>query len=541
MMKSARSFVTVALLCIFSCLQAVAQTATDTVRIIDDIIESWKNDGPGGALLISKGNREIYKKAFGYANLEFSVKNTPETVFEAGSVSKQFTATAVLFLVQDRKISLDDDIRKYISALPDYQKKITIKNLITHTSGVKDWRNIVGLSAWPTGAKVWDQPSIMEVICKQSTLNFEPGTEYSYSNSNFTLLVALIEKVAGKSFAAFTNERIFAPIGMSNTQWRDNFRTVVKNRASGYGKTKNGYLLDMPFENGHGPGGLLTTIGDLRKWNEYWAKGGFGKMLDTLRTAQYILGNGTKIAYTTGAVNVKYLNGHKIITHSGATAGYRTFLTYYPDLGISVAFLSNIATTNTSEITKRLDVLFTSDKSVSNLFLTENKETLLNAQPYAKYQGVYKRPGRFEIKNISLKNNELFGDNIKLHVLKGDTLLLGNDKLLFKNDSSFVLFTSSGAHLYEKMPLFKPTDGEKQQYVGEYSSAEADAVTKVVLVNGSLKWIKENGASVTMLPIYPNGFMAGTMILHFDKNVDGKFNTMSVSISRAENILFNRK
>lgn len=540
MKKSICSF-SIVLLSVFFSLQSIAQTAADTVRIIDDIIESWKNDGPGGALLISKGNKDIYKKAFGYANIEFDVKNTTETVFEAGSVSKQFTATAVLLLVQDRKISLDDDIRKYIPALPDYHQKITVKNLITHTSGVKDWRNIVGLSVWPTGAKVWEQASIMDVICKQTTLNFNPGTEYSYSNSNYTLLVALIEQVTGKSFAKFTTEKIFVPVGMSNTQWRDNFRTIVKHRASGYAKIKNGYLLDMPFENGHGPGGLLTTIDDLCKWNRYWAAGHFGKMLDTLRNTQYVLSDGKKIPYTTGAVNIKYLNGHKIISHSGATAGYRTFLTYYPDLDISVSFLSNSAATNTSQISNSLDRLFTSNENLSSLFLPKTNGISINGQLYAKYQGMYKRPGRFEIKNIVLKNNDLLCDNIKINALKEDTLLVGNDKIWFNDDQSFTLFTSTGTYLYKKELPFQPSDNEKVQYVGEFNSTEADANIKVELKGGILRLIKENGASIMMTPIYPNGFRAGAMVVHFDKNINGKFNTVSVSLSRAENILFSRK
>jgi CubicO group peptidase (beta-lactamase class C family) len=239
----------------------------DTTRLIDEIFSNWNNATPGGSVLVAKADKIMYQKAFGLADLEHNTPNTTETIFEAGSVSKQFTAASILLLSTEGKLSAQDDVRKYIPELPVYDAPILIQHLLNHTSGLKDWGVIGSLTGYPRTTRVYTQALALEIICKQKSLNFTPGTEYSYSNSNYSLLVTIVERVSGMSLAEFTRTRFFDPLGMKHTKWRNNFREVIPNRAVAYSRTASGYEQQMPFENIHGHGGLLTTPADLMKWN----------------------------------------------------------------------------------------------------------------------------------------------------------------------------------------------------------------------------------------------------------------------------------
>jgi CubicO group peptidase (beta-lactamase class C family) len=226
---------------------------------------------PGCAVGVSLNDEPVLTAAYGYADLEHDVHITPDTVFEAGSVSKQFTAMAVLLLAQQGKLSLDDNVRKYIPELPEYQAPITIRHLLNHTSGLRDWGSLEAIAGWPRTTRAYTHDHVLEILSRQKALNYTPGAEYSYTNSGYNLAAILVTRVSGKPFAQFSKEQIFQPLGMTSTQWRDDFRRIVKNRAIAY-EQRGGTLRQlMPFEDVHGNGGLLTTVGDLLKWNANFA------------------------------------------------------------------------------------------------------------------------------------------------------------------------------------------------------------------------------------------------------------------------------
>ncbi|HYE56229.1 MAG TPA: serine hydrolase domain-containing protein [Chitinophagaceae bacterium] len=355
-----RSFSLLLGLTIFcSAVTAQSRGFSDTAAKLNALLQGWNTATPGGVLTVDRGGTILYNKAQGMADLDHHVAITPETIFEAGSVSKQFTATAVLLLVEDGKISVEDDIRKYIPELPDYGTPIKIKHLLVHTSGLKDWGSVAVFGGWPRGTRAYTQDHAREIIFRQKTLNFTPGSEYSYSNSNYTLLSTLVERVSGQSLVAFTTKRIIEPVGMRKTQWRDDFRKIVSGRAIAYSKRGNAYAQDMPFENTHGHAALLTTTQDLRTWLRYWADGKFGKQLAALRERQGILNNGSTIGYAEGAVRIFTVSGVREVSHSGATAGYRAWLAYYPSKDLSVIYLSNDGSTiPTSQVGKKVTEIF---------------------------------------------------------------------------------------------------------------------------------------------------------------------------------------
>jgi CubicO group peptidase (beta-lactamase class C family) len=178
---------------------------------IDHIFAKWSDSTPGCAVGVAKAGRLEFSKAYGSADLENGIRNSPDTVFEAGSVSKQFTAMAILMLAREGKLSLDDPARKYIPELPDYGKPVTIREMLTHTSGLRDWGDIATIEGWPRGTRVYEDADLLKIVSKQKELNFAPGTRWSYSNTGYNLSEIIVSRVSGMSLAEFTRQRIFLP------------------------------------------------------------------------------------------------------------------------------------------------------------------------------------------------------------------------------------------------------------------------------------------------------------------------------------------
>ena len=242
--------------------------APDPGAGIDALFARWTAATPGCAVGVGVDGKTVLERAYGMADLEHDVPNAPDTIFEAGSVSKQFTAAAVLLLARDGKLSIDDPVRKYIPELPDYGAPLTIRHMLTHTSGLRDWGEVAGIAGWPRTTRVHTHAHVLDIVSRQKALNFTPGTAWSYSNTGYNLAAIIVARVSGRPFADFSRERIFAPLGMTHTSWRDDYTRIVKHRAIAYDSQSDGYHQDMPFENVHGNGGLLTTVGDLLRWNE---------------------------------------------------------------------------------------------------------------------------------------------------------------------------------------------------------------------------------------------------------------------------------
>ena len=329
------------------------QTATAPAQpaAVDAVFARWTASSPGCAAGVSVGGRIVLERGYGMADLERDVANKAETIFEAGSVSKQFTAAAVLLLARDGKLSLDDPVRKYVPELPDYGpgRTIAIRHMLTHTSGLRDWGEVAGLAGWPRGRRVHTHAHVLDIVSRQKDLNFTPGTNWSYSNTGYNLAAIIVSRVSGQSFAEFSRERIFKPLGMTHTSWRDDYTRIVKQRAIAYEPSTDGYREDMPFENVHGNGGLLTTVGDLLRWNENFVSPKIGD-------AAFVAEQQTPGRFSDGRAHdyalglyIRTYRGVPEISHSGSTAGYRAFLVRYPAQRVSVAVLCNAASANATQ------------------------------------------------------------------------------------------------------------------------------------------------------------------------------------------------
>ena len=515
-----------------------AQNA-DTLRSIDNLFSGWNNSTPGGAVAIARGNKIIYQKAYGLADLEHNVPNTIETIFECGSVSKQFTAISILLLAQEGKLSLQDDVRKYVSELPVYQAPIKIQHLLNHTSGLKDWGSIGELAGWPRTTRVYTQELALEIICRQKSLNFPPGSEYSYSNSNYSLLVSIVERVSGQTLAEFTSKRLFEPIGMNHTQWRNNFRQVIPNRSIAYSKPGANYIQNMPFENVHGHGGLLTTTSDLIKWDQILDTHKIGgDAVAGLRVQKGKLNNGEEIHYAAGLF-IDQWNGFVQIQHSGATAGYRAWLAYYPQKKISVALLSNDANFNPFGVGIQIAEIFLGKSVVK---AKEPVFTSVTGAELAKWQGTYKEIGGSDVFALEYNGGKILSNGHTLNTIHSDTLYLDGVKWVDSKAGSIQLQNSSGIRHYARVNSPNLTAGYLAALNGNYYSDDAE-VGFTITVKGNEVWaFRRPATSFQLKPAYLDGFLTNDFELYeFQRDKGGKVKSFEVSKSRAARVPFKKQ
>src|SRR6516225_1099375 len=329
---------------------------------VDGIFAAFNTHTPGCAVGVSQAGEVVLRSGYGMADLERNVPVTAETVFESGSVAKQFTAAALILLAQQGKISLDDPLRKYLPELPDYGTPLTIRHVLSHVSGLREWRLVAKFAGIGEGSYVLSNRDLLRMASQQRALNFTPGTAYSYTNTGFNIATILIERALanGKTFQEFTREAIFEPLQMTHTRWRDDFRVVVPNRALAYGPAPGGgWIQQTPIENIIGAGGMLSTVGDWLLWNENFthAKVGGPDLVRSLETPAK-LSNGKTITYAAGLV-VSTFGDLREVSHAGATGGYRTWLGRYPDQGVSVAVMCNSAEANPTQLGRDVARLWT--------------------------------------------------------------------------------------------------------------------------------------------------------------------------------------
>jgi CubicO group peptidase (beta-lactamase class C family) len=310
---------------------------------VDKLFAAWdKTTSPGAALAVLKEGRIIIERGYGMAKLEDGIINTPDKVFDIGSVSKQFTAACVAILVREGKVRVDDDIRRYLPEMPAYGKPITVRHLLHHTSGLRDYNSLLELAGFRADA---DSPTVaeaLEIVRRQKKLNYTPGDEYSYTNTGFFLLSQIVERVSGKSLNAFAQERIFGPLGMTKTLYQDDHTQIIKDRATGYADGGNGtFKISMSNWDETGDGNVYTTVRDLARWDQAFYSGAPGRdLMDMLQTTG-VLNSGEKIDYAWGLVVSEY-KGLKVVEHGGSWVGFRAALVRFPEQRFTVIILANL-------------------------------------------------------------------------------------------------------------------------------------------------------------------------------------------------------
>jgi CubicO group peptidase (beta-lactamase class C family) len=553
---------------------------------VDKIFSKWTSSTPGCAVGVAVDGKPALAKAYGMADLEHDVKNTADTIFEAGSVSKQFTAAAVLLLAREGKLSLDDPVRRYIPELPDYPPPpdgilagsggqapppargtlagssgsgsatrsvpLTIRHLLHHTSGLRDWGNIAGIAGWPRTTRVHTHAHVLEIVSRQRSLNFTPGTRWSYSNTGFNLAAIIVSRVSGKTFADFTRTRIFEPLGMSHTSWRDDHTRIVRNRAIAYDDRRDGFHIDMPFENVHGNGGLLTTVGDLLKWNENFTTPTVGDAA-FVAEQQHVgaFSDGRSLDYAFGLYNRPY-KGVRQVDHSGSTAGYRAHLARYPDQRLSAAVLCNVSSGGATEALHAVADLYLGDR-VRAPAVPAATYTPTPAD-FDRTAGLYRNGGTGVPLTIAREGGGLRverGQSDGLNPQRGQALIA---------TAALRFMTASGQHwefdgrggvravdalgtveMYERVTPARPTIDQLRELAGTYVSDEAETALTVAQSGESLVIKRRPDTMMKLTPVYADAFAVpqlGLVIFHRD---GGRVAGLSVSQDRVWDLRFARQ
>jgi CubicO group peptidase (beta-lactamase class C family) len=521
---------------------------------VDSIFRSYAStESPGCAVGVAQRGRVLLERAYGMADLERSVALDPGTILEAGSVSKQFTAAAVLLLARDGKLSLDDPVRRWVPELPDFGQPITVRHLIHHTSGLRDWGSVAGIAGWPRNTRAIDHRHVLQIIGRLRELNFPPGTEYEYSNSNYNLLAIVVERASGESLPAFTRRRIFEPLGMRSTSWRDDAMRVVRGRAASYSRDSAGWRGERAVENIYGNCCLLTTVGDLLTWNaalDSARLGGAGFRAEQERRG--ILSNGRTINYAAGLFVDTY-RGQPYVAHSGATAGYRAYAVRYPNPGVSVAVLCNAGNANAEGLGHAVAgalVPFTA-------LLAETTPPRATVDPtrVADKAGLYRnlrdmRSQRFVVKGGRLETDG--GGGIELIPTDAEATTFhaarGGNRVLFtrRSDGHYNLriVTPSG----DTVPADWVPDADTSRaalpaYVGLYESPEAEATLRVEIDSaGALVGtpVSTPGGPWRLRPLYRDGFAMASGVLVFTRDGVGRVVRFRFTTGRVRSLWFER-
>lgn len=499
---------------------------------LDALFANDTHSTPGCAVGIDGTAHAQATHGYGMADLEHNVPITPDTIFEAGSISKQFTAAAILALVQDGRIALSDNIRKYLPEIPDYGTPITVNQLLNHTSGLRDWGDEEDLAGWPRTDRVYDLNNVLNILSRQKALNYKPGTHWSYTNSGYNLAAIIVARVSGRSLADFTYDRFFRPLGMDHTSWRDNYRRIVVGRAIAYQRQGSGYEQLMPFENAYGNGGLLTTVGDLLIWNRAIIAGTLGPFITGKLEEPSKLANGKKLNYARGLF-LDQQHGLPELAHSGSTAGYSAWLSNFPNNGTSVAILCNAADALPHDLVLK----------VEDLYLPKEAPPPQPTKPPANLADWYADSR----------------DGSAVHVVKapdGSASAMGQPvvsvagqvrigRTLLKPVAGGRLQGSSEGDPYELVPekAWDPGDKDLAALPGRYASDEAHAVMVVSVKNGALVIAPDDRPTFvrTLTPAYKDAFGSNEMTARVKRGARGRIDGLILSNSRVWSLLFTRQ
>lgn len=417
---------------------------------IDEIFTKWdKSSSPGCVLAVIKDGKVLYQRGYGMADLEHDVPISPNSVFYVGSTSKQFVTLSILLLEEQGKLSLDADIRKFIPEFPEYARSITIRHLIHHTSGIRDYLTLWRLS----GRDHLDhmpEDAVLRMICRQKELNFTPGTKYLYSNSCYFLLADIVKQVSGEPLREFAHEHIFEPLGMKNSHFHDDNRHIIKNRAFGYTKTGDGGFgnLITRFDL-VGSGGLYTTVEDLSLWDQNFYDNKLGKGGPELIERMLVNGkfsNGEEVDYAFALRHGTY-RGAKTVSHAGALGGYKTQLLRFPEHEFSVVILSNLANFNPTARAFEVADIYPAEhlepKAAKAQESSESQPEAIETSPLlnktlAEFAGTYYSVELDVTYRISSQDDQLFlsANNQPKVVMKpsGKDAFSGRIKLIFRRD-----------------------------------------------------------------------------------------------------------
>ena len=537
-------------LCVVAGQSTIAQQASDdsTRAAVDRVFAPWnRTDSPGCALGVSRGGKVVYEKGYGMSNLESEIAIGPGSIFHVASVSKQFTAMATMLLARDGKLSLDDDIRKYLPEIPDYGHTITVRHLLTHTSGLRDQWDLLYFARGRFEEDRITEADVLDIVSRQKSLNFVPGAEYLYSNTGFTLLGTIVKRVSGKSLRDFADERIFKPLGMTRTHFHDDYTMVVKGRTSAYVRTDGQWHVSIPNFDTYGATSLYTTVGDLLKWEANFEQPVVGDAaLFRAMQISAALANGDSTAYGYGIATEVY-RGARLVGHGGADAGYRSFVGRFPQHDLAIAVACNTVV-NTGAVARSVADVYLG-KVLEAAPPTVTAQSKPSADQLAAKAGVYVNPVTGAPTWVTMRDG-----NLALGRTTGPVLIPLSDsrfritgvpaEMEFKPNGeltqTFLGWPTRRPVTLVRKPVATPSRAELDRYAGKYYSEELDATYTVAATDTTLELRTRMGGPRTVRAVYKDVFV-GDFLLEFARDGRGGISGLSMSSGRVRRVRFVRR
>jgi CubicO group peptidase (beta-lactamase class C family) len=515
---------------------------------VDQIFSVYdKPLSPGCSVGVIRDGEFVYRKAYGLASLELAVPFSPQSVFYMGSVSKQFTAAAMVLAAEQGYLSLDDDVRKYIPELPDYGHVITLRQMIHQTSGLRDFFTLLYLSGHDVAADFSSPGDIVKIVARQRGLNNVPGDEWIYSNTNYFLLAIVVRRATKKSLSEFAAENMFQPLAMSHTLFYDDRTLVVPGRVAAYDSAPHD-TFHVDWSTTYevvGGGGLMSTVDDLLLWdrNFYANRLGKGTLVQQLQSPG-VLNNGNKISYAMG-LDLGNYRGLPIVEHGGALFGYRTELLRFPEQKFSVICLCNIASAVPENLARQVADIYLSDRLQPEASAL-NPSSKGNFPDPATIAGKYLDPRTHLIYTFTASNGNLMG--------WGSVLRRINANQFYDLGSNVITFESSKGSVHAKLDLKGETyfSGSRIQelhlgkpvlasYTGHFRSIELDTAYDLSLEKDTLTLRNRDNPPQKLTPIAQDEFDAGDFgTLVFELDAGGRIIGLRVFTQDARNIAFRK-
>jgi CubicO group peptidase (beta-lactamase class C family) len=533
---------------------AAPRTLPDSLRTrVDAVFSMWdRSNTPGCALGISEQGKVVYERGYGISDLQHALAITPQSIFHVASISKQFTAYAVAMLAQDGKLSLDDSVRKFIPELPSYGTPITVRQLMHHTSGLRDQWQLLGYAGWRFPEDLITERDVLNIVTRQRGLNFTPQSEWVYSNTGFTLLAVIVRRVSGQSLRDFAQQRIFDPLGMTRTHFHDDHTMIVPGRTSAYDRRPGGgWRIWLPVFDTYGATSLFSTTGDLLTWManlDQPTVGNAALVADAQKSA--VLSDGTPANYGYG-LSLGTYRGLTVIGHGGADAGYRAQIERYPTRGLGVAVLCNASSAVPSALARRVaDVMLGTSVPAEASFMDSSRFTATPAL-LARWEGVYRDSVSQSLLRVRRTGDTLrLSDGRRLTPTSDTTLRIagGNGMLVLRAEKGQVtgvrqLPRGLRDAVLRRETSVTPSAALLAQYVGSYYSEELD-VRYALVANDSvlaLKHRKFNGNAL-LRPEFVDGFSSsmGATIL-FTRDAKKRITGFTLSDGRVRGVRFERE
>ncbi|HUQ20675.1 MAG TPA: serine hydrolase domain-containing protein [Gemmatimonadaceae bacterium] len=522
-------------------------SSLDTLSRIDSVFASVTATGPGCVAGIGRDGQPPIFKAYGKASIEYNVSNSPITRFDGASMAKQFTAAAIAILAREGKLSVDDDVRRYLPRLPNYGKVISLRNLIEHTSGIRDQWDLLWLSGGHDDDATEDE-DVLDLIYRQKALNFSPGTEFVYSNSGYTLLAQVVAKVSGVSLREFAKTRIFVPLGMTSTNFLDDRFEIQRGVATGYRHARSSAWSPSPYLNDtYGPGGLFTTVGDMLKW--------YSSFADTARIAHLrksALPNGDSIPYAMG-LDIGTFRRNRYAAHGGNDLGASAYAMRFLDRNFSVAVLCNARDIDSYTMARQLAGIFLPPAATAAAAsATPSAPMELATTQLSRFAGMYFNPLTLAVRKVEVRNGKLVwarGNGTTLDAVAINRFrfppgqpaeLLFPEKQTGKVQEMHLISGSSVTIYHAAEPFKAPREGMKV-FSGDFYSEELETTWHVAAGDSSVHVATLGSWGFDAQPILRDAFaVPDAVVVAFTRDKRGRIDGLIADMPRTRGVRFKR-